>query len=153
MKTTLETHSIGTLASRYRGLVARNTLASWIQKGRMVPVMTGKNGHFLFKTDYLDEVGRILERCHQQRVDRLIKNKDSAARIREQARRQAEAIIQHNERCEFSRKPHLKKTERNPALDDGDSVGATRFFREKPAQVVSVINCTASGKLWKGKNK
>jgi len=123
MKSTFENHSVSTLAKRFRGLVCRNTLTAWLQNGKLVPVMTGRNGTFLFRIDYLDSVTRLLERSHQQRVERLIRKKDAATRIREEARKKAEAVMMHNDSAEFSRRPDLKKRELSPALDDFDAVG------------------------------
>lgn len=142
MKSSLETHSISTLAARFRGLVCRNTLKSWLDRGRMLPVMLGKNGHYLFRTDYLDEVAKILERCHERRVSYFYRNKEQAAKIRETARRNAEAILSHNERCEFSKKTHLKKRERSPATNDLDAVNLPEASREKP---IKLQTCSLSG--------
>lgn len=135
MKSSLETHSISTLAARFRGLVCRNTLKSWLDRGRMLPVMLGKNGHYLFRTDYLDEVAKILERCHERRVAYFYRNKEQAAKIRENARRNAEAILAHNERCEFSKRPDLRKRERSPAVNDLDAVNLPDAAREKPTSL------------------
>ena len=144
MKTKFERHSIATLAQRFKGLICRNTIESWLTSGRLFfEVGPRPQGHpqekrgerfWLFKTEYLDGLTQELESQHDERVRRQLGNSAGARIIRETARRQALEAIKHNVNLPSgNRKP---RPEKNPALNDMDAVGRTCLDDQRPRSSV-----------------
>lgn len=139
-KDTFERHSIATLAQRFRGLISRNTVESWLIEGRLKfeagpsPVIkpNQRKGErfWLFKTDCLDQLTLQLEARHDERVRRQLGNDAGARAIRDSARREALGIIEANVN-QFGGKK-VMHPERNPALDDGDAIGRTYLTDRRP---------------------
>lgn len=148
-----EKHSLATLARRFVGLASRNTIHRWIREGKLKPELTDRTAApYLFRRAKLDEAASILTEAHDKRVRKLTKTETEFRRIRDKVRRDALATIEHNDRAEFSGKPELTRRERNPALSDGDAVGATQLYAE-PRRTFRIITNTITGEKWKGKLK
>lgn len=139
-KLNIERHSIATLAQRFRGLISRNTVESWLIEGRLKfeagpsPVINPKQKKgerfWLFKTDYLDQLTLQLEARHDERVRRQLGNDAGARAIRDSARREALGIIEANVNQFGGRKVFI--SERDPALNDGDAIGRTYMTDRRP---------------------
>ena len=126
MKTAFETHTLATLAERFRGLVSRNTISAWLEGGRIKPEMEKQERgrmSYLFKTTILDSLLAVLERDHDQRVRRQTESELSFKQIRDRARKDALGILRHNLTEEVLKGKVFPRTERNPALSDSDAIG------------------------------
>jgi len=129
VKNTFEKHSVRTLALRFKGLASRNTIVRWIKEGKLRPELTDKTpAPYLFVRSVLDNAETLLDTIHTQRVERLIKNKAEAQRVRLQVRANCVQTLMFNDSAEFSGKPHLCKKETDPTLNDQDAIGATTTF-------------------------
>jgi hypothetical protein len=120
-----ETHTLATLAERFRGLISRNTISAWLDQGRFKPEMAKQERgriRYLFKTQALDSLLSLLEQEHDQRVRRQTESEKAFKEIRDKARLEALGIIRHNLTSEVLRGQTSPKRERNPALSDMDAV-------------------------------
>lgn len=125
---TFEKHSVRTLALRFKGLASRNTILRWVQEGKLKPELTDKSpAPYLFKRSVLDNAETLLDTIHTQRVERLLKNKEEAERVRLEVRANCLQTIIENDNAEYSGKSHLCKREKDPTLNDQDAVGANTF--------------------------
>ena len=135
-----EKHSFATLARRFVGLASRNTIARWIREQKLKPEMTDKTAApFLFRRAHLDAAAALLTEAHDRRVKKYAKTEAEFRRIRDSVRRDCLAVIEHNERANFSRKPEQTKPETNPALNDLDAIGVKRTHK---TQSLRLQNCS-----------
>lgn len=139
---TFEKHSVRTLAMRFKGLASRNTIVRWLREGKIRPEMTDKTpAPYLFKREVLDAMGQVLETYHEKRVQKMIKGEKNCREVRDKVRRDCLETLLHNDRAEFSKKPHLIRFETDPALRDDHAIGIPTPSGGK-SPIHSLHNCS-----------
>lgn len=132
-KSKLETHSLSTLAERFKGLVSRGTITAYLANGRLKPEMTSRLGNretFLFNSVHLDQLLGLLEQSHESKVRRQTASEGEFKEVRERSKREALAILRFNDAPKTLNQVRTEKKERNPALCDDDAIGVTRLRRK-----------------------
>jgi hypothetical protein len=117
---------------RFKGLVSRNTLTRWLEEGKLRPSMTDKtSAPYVFRREVLDSLAEMLSESHDQRIRRRTKSEVEFQRIRNKVRADCLQTLISNDCAEFGKSPHLARHERDPALSDGDAMGATELSLPK----------------------
>ena len=132
-KSKLETHSLSTLAERFKGLVSRGTITTYLANGRLKPEMTSRLANretFLFDSVHLDQLLQLLEQSHENKVRRQTASEAEFKEVRERSKREALAILRFNDAPKTLSQVRTEKKERNPALCDDDAIGVTRLRRK-----------------------
>jgi hypothetical protein len=136
-KSKLETHSLSTLAERFKGLVSRGTITAYLGNGKLKPEMTSRLANretFLFDSLHLDQVLSLLEESHEAKVRRQTASEAEFKEVRERSKREALAILRFNDAPRTLNRVRSEKKERDPALCDDDAIGVTRLRRNNDFQ-------------------
>ena len=124
MKQELEPHTLTSLGRRLRARVSRNTLRKWITDGTIRAQSTAGT-MLIFSSRKLDQLSKLLEDAHGERLKRLCKSDQEARRSKAAAEANALRLMTENDlRIKAGKKP---LREPNPAMSDDDARGMTHL--------------------------